>query len=175
METPVLIPGLVIDDSACEVDDLAYCGGVQVTVPGDTPWPDLVERSVTSGWVGLEGLAGFKGTLADAVRGNWAAYGYAVADHVASVRTWDLERDAQVTMPAVDCRFGTGTSRLQEELADGALRYRILDVAFLVRQGELCAPIIDPGLAELVGVPTGGRVAPAVVRYAVLHTVDASR
>lgn len=167
MERPQLIPDLLVDDSACEVDDLAYCGGVQVRVPGDAAWSELIERAVESGWVGLEALGGLDGTVADAVRVNWAAYGYSVADTVASVRTWDLDRETQTTMPAVDCRFVHGSSRLMEVLVDQTLRYEILDATFLFKQGDLTAPIRDKALAELVGVAVGARVAPGVVRDAV--------
>lgn len=161
------ISGIVVDDSACEVDDLAYCGGVQVTVPPIEGWDDFVERAVASDWVGVEALSGIPGTVGDAVRANAAAHGQAVADTIVSVRTWDRAADAQKTFPLVDCKFGPHSSRFQETLPDGSERFELLDVCFLFRQGDLTNPIRDGALAEALGIEVGGRVALGAVREAV--------
>lgn len=168
LQTSLPIAGFVIDDSACDVDDLAFCGGVQVTVAADESWDGLVERAVAEGWMGVEALSGIPGTVADVVRANSAAYGQAVADTVASVRTWDRVADAQRTFPAVECAFVDGGSRFQEPLDDGGLRYELLDVAFLFRQGDFSAPIVDGVLAGALSVAVGARVPLAEVRAAAL-------
>ena len=160
------VPGFIVDDSACEVDDLAFCGGVQVTVAAGEQWSAVVERAVAEGWTGVEALDGVPGTVADVVRANGAAHGQEVADTVAAVRTWDRAVDAQRTFPAVDCAFVDGGSRFQEQLADGALRYDLLDVAFLFRQGDYSAPIVDEVLAGALDVAVGARVPLADVRAA---------
>lgn len=165
LRTP--ITGIIVDDSACEVDDLAPCGGVQVTVPATEDWETLVARAVDSGWVGVESLSGIAGTVGDVVRANGAAYGQAVADTVTSVRTWDRAADAQKTFPLVDCHFGPATSCFHEVLDDGSMRFDILDVAFLFRQGDLTAPVLDQSLARLLDIAVGGRVPLAAVREAV--------
>ena len=156
LQTSLPIAGFVIDDSACDVDDLAFCGGVQVTV------------AAAEGWMGVEALSGIPGTVADVVRANSAAYGQAVADTVASVRTWDRAADAQRTFPAVECAFVDGGSRFQEQFDDGGLRYELLDVAFLFRQGDFSAPIVDGVLAGALSVAVGARVPLAEVRAAAL-------
>ena len=163
LRTP--IREIVVDDSACEVDDLAPCGGVQVTVPGTEGWAMFVRRAVDSDWTGIEALGAFDGPVADAVRSNHAAFGQQVGDTVMSVRTWDLEADAQRTFAAVDCQFGPGASVFQEQCADDSgeadslkWRYEILDVNFLFRQGDLTRPISDASLAALLNVELGQRV-----------------
>ncbi|MBB1517298.1 FAD-binding protein [Tessaracoccus sp. MC1679] len=168
LQTSLPISGFVIDDSACDVDDLAFCGGVQVTVAADESWDGLVERAVAEGWMGVEALSGIPGTVADVVRANSAAYGQAVADTVASVRTWDRAADAQRTFPAVECTFVDGGSRFQEPLDDGGHRYELLDVSFLFKQGDFSAPIVDGVLAGALSVAVGARVPLAEVRAAAL-------
>lgn len=166
LQTALPIAGFVVDASACDVDDLAFCGGVQVTVAAGEPWSAVVGRAVAEGWTGVEALAGVSGTVADAVRANAAAHGQGVADTVAAVRTWDRAADAQRTFAAVDCAFVDGGSRFQERLADGARRYELLDVAFLFRQGDYSAPIVDEVLAGALAVAVGARVPLADVRAA---------
>lgn len=161
------ITGIVVDDSACEVDNLAPCGGVQVTVPASEEWDRLVARAVDSDWVGIESLSGIAGTVGDVIRANGAAYGQAVADTVISVRTWDRAADRQKTFPLVDCHFGAGTSRFQEVMDDETVRFDILDIAFLFRQGDLTAPIRDQALSGALGIDVGVRVPLAAVREAV--------
>lgn len=163
-----LITGIVVDDSACDVDDLAPCGGVHVTVPASLQWDALVARAVASNWVGIEGLSGIPGTVGDVVSTNGAAHGQSVADTVFSVRTWDRANDAQKTFPLSGCDFGPGSSRMLETMPDGSERFEILDVAFLFREGDLTTPVQDEALAAALGIDVGGRVSLRAVREAVL-------
>ena len=159
--------GVSVDSTGCDVDDLVYCAAVQVRAGGDEPWAPLVDRAVAAGWVGLEALAAVPGSVADITRDNAAAFGYSIADTVTVVRSWDRLSDAQRTFPLSDCGFRPGGSRFQESLADGSPRFVILDVAFLLRQGDLSAPVSDPVLAGLLGVEVGRRVPLASIRDAV--------
>lgn len=159
--------GIIVDDSACAVDDLAFCGGVQVTVPADRSWGSLVELAVASDWVGVEALADREGTVADAVRANATAYGQCVGDTLSSVRTWDRKADTQKTFPAADCRLGDLTSPLAERLGADGFRYEILDVSFLFRQGDLTTPVRDGDLARLLAVESGARVPLGAVTEAI--------
>ena len=156
-----------VDSSGCDVDDLAFCGAVHVLAGADERWGPLVERAVASGWVGIESLTGVAGSVADVTRHNASRYGQAVADTVAAVRTWDRETDAQRTFPLIECGFGGGGSRFQERLSDGSLRFEILDVAFMFKQGDLSGPVQDPELAEALGIKIGGRAPLGEVRLAV--------
>jgi UDP-N-acetylmuramate dehydrogenase len=165
---PLRIPtlGVSVDSTGCDVDDLVFCAAVQVWVGADEPWRTLAERAVASGWVGVESLAGMDGSVAELTRDNVSAYGQAVADTVAAVRTWDRQTDAQRTFPLVECGFRPGGSRFQEVLADGSLRYEIRDVAFLFSQGDLTAPVRDPALAGVLAIEVGQRVPLTTVRDA---------
>jgi UDP-N-acetylmuramate dehydrogenase len=149
---------IVVDASACEMDDLAPCGGVDVTVGGDVNWGEFVERAVTSGWPGVERLGGKPGTVADVIRTNAEADAQAVADVVASVGTWDRAADRARTFAYVECEFGPSTSRFEERLPDGRYRYDVVDVSFLFKQGDLTTPIRDPELAERLGIEPGDRL-----------------
>ena len=162
------VPHILVDDSACDVDDLSPCGGVTATVPGEQGWDDLVALAVDSSWPGVEALSGLPGDVAEAVRHNLSAHGQAVADTVSSVRTWDRAKDAQRTFTWGDLRFGEGTSVLQERLADGRYRFEVLDVALLFKLGDLSS-VRDAELARRLGVRTGERVPLADVRDAVLR------
>jgi UDP-N-acetylmuramate dehydrogenase len=152
------LPAITVDDSACAPNDLAQCGGVEITSAADVRWNDLVDRAVASAWPGFELLHGAAATVADAVRDNVARYGQAVADVVASVRAVDRTDGARRSFAFAECGFVPGGSRLAERLPDGGFRYEILDVAFLLRQGDLTAPIRDDDLARALGVEPGTRV-----------------
>lgn len=156
---------IVVDASACEMDDLAPCGGVDVTVGADVDWGEFVDRAVTSGWPGVERLGGVPGTVADAVRTNAEVDGQVAADVVASVGTWDHVADRTRTFAYVECEFGPSTSRFEERRPDGQYRYDIIDVSFLFKQGDLTAPIRDQALAALLGIGPGERV--PLTEYAV--------
>lgn len=164
---PVPAQGIVVDASACEVDDLAPCGGVRVTAAGGEGWTALVERAVAEGWPGLEALPDGPVDVAEAVRGNVAAHGRSVGEQVASVRSWDHELGAQKTFAWADCGFTDGGSRFQELLPGeqgDQLRYEILDVTFLFKEGDLTAPVIDHDLIRLLGIVPGERARLAEVR-----------
>lgn len=160
MDLSSSVPALriVVDASACELDDLAPCGGVDVTVGGDVDWGELVRRAVTSGWPGIERLGGVGGTVADVVRANTEVDGQAVGDTVAAVRTWDRATDRRRTFAFVECAFGLGSSRFQERLPDGELRYDVAEVSFLFEQGDRTTPIHDVELAARLGIEPGERV-----------------
>lgn len=167
MTTRSYPPGIAVDESACDPQDLSPCGGVAVTVAGDVAWEVLVDLAVTHGWPGVEALAGIGGTVAEVVRGNSARHGQSVSRVVAAVRTWDRHADAQRTVPWSDCAFTPGGSLFQERLPDGRERYDVREVSLLFKQGELTAPVTDPTLTALLGVPTGARVPLDAVRDAV--------
>lgn len=163
---PLRLPtlGLNVDDAGCEVDDLAFCAAVQVRVGADEDWSGLVDRAVAAGWVGIEALGGVLGRVGDVTRDNASAYGQAVADTVAAVRTWDRRTDAQRTFPLTECGFRPGSSRFQEMLDDGSPRFEVLDVAFLLSQGDLTRPVWEPVLVAALGIEPGGRAPLARVR-----------
>ncbi len=156
-------PWIAVDTDGCAVDDLSFCGAVGVTVPAEVIWDRFVEASLEQGWVGLEWLSGLPGTVGEAVVGNHSAYGHSVGESVARVRTRDVATGHQRTYAAADCEFGPGTSRFR--LDPGA--HVLLDVNFLLRQGDLSMPL-GPDLARLAGVAPGTRLPATDVRALVL-------
>lgn len=163
---------ILVDASACDLDDLAPCGGVDVKVGSDVDWRELVQRAVTSSWPGVERLDDVPGTVGDVVRENTERHGQAVGDVVASVGTWDRAEDRARTFAFSECRFAPGSSRFQERLPDGEHRYDILDVAFLFQQGDKTAPIRDPELAAQLGIEPGERL--TLSEYAARRQTGAS-
>lgn len=154
--------GMTVNADGCGVDDLSFCGAVQVTVAAGMPWADLVAAALERDWVGLESLAGLTGTVGAVVARNETVHGRSVADAVASVRTWDRRAGAQRTFAAADCGFREGGSRFGDESS-----LTILDVSFLLPHGDLSAPITDAGLARRLGIDIGARVPLARVHEAV--------
>ena len=41
--------GVSVDSTGCDVDDLAFCGAVEVRAGADEPWAPLVERAIALG------------------------------------------------------------------------------------------------------------------------------
>lgn len=162
---------LTVNVDGCAVDDLSFCGLPMVSVPADTGWDAFVAHAVESGWVGIELLSGLPGTVADVVTHNGGAHGQRVSDTVASVRTWDTVGGRQRTFAAADCGFVADGSRFLPA-SDEVARFRIIDVAFLFRQGDLTAPIDDDRLVAELGVAVGERVPLAQARNAALGLAD---
>lgn len=164
------IHGVVVDESGCDADNLCTSGGITVTAAAAEDWGALVERATREGWTGITLLAAFDGTIADAVRHNVRAFGQQAGDAVWSVRTWDRSADTQRTFAMVDCQFRPGGSVFATP--EGCRRYDILEVTLLLRSGTITAPLRDPELARLLGVPEGTRVPLPVAREAVLAGVS---
>lgn len=162
--------GLVTNEDGCSADDLAFCGGVLATVAAGRQWAPFVDLAIQREWVGVECLAGLRGSVGGAAVHNLGAHGQCVADTVAAVRTWDRMAGAHRRFAVADCGFGPGTSRFRRErMPDGSRRYVVLDVAFLFPQGDLSAPIRSESLARRLGVDVGQRVLMTAVRETVLR------
>ena len=144
--------------------DADACGGAVVRVAAGESWDALVERAVSSGWIGIEALAGIPGLVGSTPIQNVGAYGQEVAGTIASVRCWDRQTSSVRTLFNRDCRFGYRTSRLKEEPG----RWVVLEVVFQFRLGDLGLPVGYAELAERLGVAVGDRVPSAEVREAVL-------
>ncbi len=140
------------------------CGGAMVTVAAGESWDALVERAVSSGWIGTEALSGIPGSVGATPVQNVGAYGQEVADTVASVRCWDRRDGVQRTFFAADCGFGYRTSRFKQHPE----RYLVLAVTFQLRLGDLSAPVRYAELARTLGVEVDARAPMTEVREAVL-------
>lgn len=151
----------VIEDAT---GDLSCRGAVTVTLQAGEPWDAFVAQAVRSGWIGIEALSGIPGLVGATPIQNVGAYGQEVATTIASVRTWDRERNAIRTFAAAECQFGYRTSRFKAEPG----RYVVLEVTFLLREGTLSSPIAYAELAKAVDAEIGDRRPLEAVREAVL-------
>jgi UDP-N-acetylmuramate dehydrogenase len=151
----------VIEDAT---GDLSCRGAVTVTLQAGEPWDAFVAQAVRSGWIGIEALSGIPGLVGATPIQNVGAYGQEVATTIASVRTWDRERNAIRTFAAAECQFGYRTSRFKAEPG----RYVVLEVTFLLREGTLSSPIAYAELAKAVHAEIGDRRPLEAVREAVL-------
>lgn len=161
--------GLTLTDDGCEADSLAYCGGMLVTVGAGMSWPEFVALAVESEWVGVERLAWYQGSVAGATIANVHAYGQSVSDTIAAVRTYDRVARELRRFAMVYCEFERAGSRFsRERMPDGSPRYVLLDIAFLLVQGDLTEQVTDPGLASLLNVELWQRATLRRTRDAVL-------
>jgi UDP-N-acetylmuramate dehydrogenase len=153
-----------VDADVQDPDDLACLSAVTVRLAAGEDWDGFVAHAVDRGWVGVEALSGIPGSAGATPIQNVGAYGQEVAQTIASVRTWDRAAKELRTFAAADCGFGYRTSRFKEEPG----RYVVLEVTYLLRQGDLGAPMAYAELARTLGVEVGDRAPLADVRRAVL-------
>jgi UDP-N-acetylmuramate dehydrogenase len=144
--------------------DVSACGGAAVRVAAGENWEAFVAEAVAREWSGVEALSGIPGSVGATPIQNVGAYGAEVAQTIASVRTWDRERDTQRTFALSDCGFGYRTSRFKREPG----RYLVLEVGFQFPLASLGAPVAYAELARALGVDVGRRAPAAEVREAVL-------
>ena len=160
----VATSGVAADADACDVETLAACGGVVLTVAAGEDWDGLVAMAVANGWAGIEALSGIPGRVGATPIQNVGAYGQEVSQTIARVRTWDRVDRTQRTFAAADCGFGYRSSRFKAEPG----RYVVLEVTFQLRQGDLGEPVAYAELARRLGVEPGTRAPLTAVREAVL-------
>ena len=129
----VATTGIHADTDTCDVDALAQCGGVVLTVAAGEDWDALVAHAVDHGWAGIEALSGIPGAVGSTPIQNVGAYGQDVSQTIARVRTWDRVERTQRTFAAADCGFGYRHSRFKADPG----RYLVLEVTFQLRQGDL--------------------------------------
>jgi UDP-N-acetylmuramate dehydrogenase len=160
----VATSGVHADTDTCDVEALAQCGGVVLTVAAGEDWDALVARAVAQGWAGIEALSGIPGAVGSTPIQNVGAYGQDVSQTIARVRTWDRVDRTQRTFAAADCGFGCRHGRFRAEPG----RHLVLEVTFQLRQGDLSEPVGYPELARRLDIAVGERAPLAAVREAVL-------
>ncbi|MFD5276515.1 UDP-N-acetylmuramate dehydrogenase [Pseudarthrobacter sp. NPDC058362] len=145
------------------------CGGVSVVVQAGHNWDALVEHAVRHAWSGIEALSGIPGSTGATPVQNVGAYGADVSQTIASVRTWDRERNAVQTFTSSELKFGYRDSILKQTTVNGSPRYVVLTVEFQLPLGRMSAPIRYAELARSLGVETGKRAYANDVRREVLR------
>ncbi|MHA7306666.1 UDP-N-acetylmuramate dehydrogenase [Arthrobacter sp. TMN-49] len=150
------------------VDSQDSCGGASVVVQAGHDWDDFVHQSVLHAWSGLEALSGIPGSTGATPVQNVGAYGCDVSQTIASVRTWDREKNAVHTFSRAELAFGYRESLLKATTVNGSPRYVVLSVEFQLLLGRMSAPIKYGELARTLGVEVGQRANSLDVRRAVL-------
>ena len=145
------------------------CGGVAVVVQAGHNWDALVEHAVRHAWSGIEALSGIPGATGGTPVQNVGAYGADVSQTIATVRTWDRQRNAVQTFTNSELKFGYRDSILKQTTVNGSPRYVVLTVEFQLPLGRMSAPIRYAELARALGVEVGQRAYSNDVRREVLR------
>ncbi len=106
---------------------------------GET-WHTFVRRTIDAGRLGLENLALIPGTVGAAPIQNIGAYGLEVAERIASLHCYDLERGEIVEFSAEECEFGYRTSIFKKP---ENRKYIITSVLF--KLPKVWTPLIEYG------------------------------
>ncbi|MGO4763364.1 UDP-N-acetylmuramate dehydrogenase [Cupriavidus sp. 2KB_3] len=133
-----------------------------VTAGAGENWHGLVGCTIADGLPGLENLALIPGTAGAAPIQNIGAYGVELRERFASLRAYDRQTGAFVTLDREQCAFGYRDSLFKR---DGRDRYLITTVT--LRLPKAWAPVLNYGeLArelESVAAPDAAQVRDAVV------------
>lgn len=144
------------------------CGGASVVVQAGHNWDDFVHQTVLHAWSGLEALSGIPGSAGATPVQNVGAYGSEVAETIASVRTWDREKNAVHTFTSSELKFGYRDSLLKATTVNGSPRYVVLTVEFQLLLGRMSAPVKYAELARRLDVEVGKRANSLELRRTVL-------
>lgn len=131
-------------------------------------WDDVVVRAVSAGLGGLECLSGIPGSVGATPVQNVGAYGVEVADAITRVRLLDRRNGAVRWVAPAELGFGYRTSVLKHAGTGVRLPAVVLEVEFALDAAGRSAPLRYGELTAALGVRTGERADPAVVREAVL-------
>lgn len=96
----------------------------RIEVGAGENWHALVQQLVARDRPGLENLALIPGSCGAAPVQNIGAYGLELAERFESLRAWDFQRQAEVTLGLAECRFGYRDSLFKREPG----RYAILSM-----------------------------------------------
>ncbi|WP_026820519.1 UDP-N-acetylmuramate dehydrogenase [Arthrobacter castelli] len=143
--------------------------GAMVEVQAGHNWDDFVRTAILHAWSGLESLSGIPGLTGATPVQNVGAYGAEVSQTLASIRTWDRERNAVRTFANADLQFAYRDSMLKRTTVDGSPRYVVLTVQFQLGLSRMSLPIQYAELARRLEVEPGERAKALQTRKAVLE------
>jgi UDP-N-acetylmuramate dehydrogenase len=136
---------------------------VDLTLAAGEPWDDVVARTVSEGWSGVECLSGVPGSAGATPIQNVGAYGQEIAETVTSVEAYDRQLGRTVTFTPEQCGFGYRTSVFKR-----VDRWVVQSVTLRLNRSGESTPIRYAELARALGVAVGDRAPLADVRAAVL-------
>jgi UDP-N-acetylmuramate dehydrogenase len=118
--------GLVIEMVQCGIEEQARGDRVLITAAAGEEWDELVGRTVSAGFSGLECLSGIPGRVGATPIQNVGAYGQEVSETLVSVRAVDRETLAIVTLDRDECELSYRDSFFKRHPE----RYVILSATF---------------------------------------------
>ncbi|HET8642937.1 MAG TPA: UDP-N-acetylmuramate dehydrogenase [Pseudonocardiaceae bacterium] len=139
-------------------------GPPMLTVEAGEDWDEVVARTVTEGYGGLECMSGIPGLVGATPVQNVGAYGVEIADLLYSVDLLDRGTGQVRTVPRDELGLRYRTSSLKNTDSAVVLRIRL----GLHADGR-SSPVRYPELARALGVPPHSRPPAAEVREAVLE------
>lgn len=154
-------PGLVIRIASRGIDIESAGDRSSLHAMAGEPWDELVARSVEANLAGLECLSGIPGLAGATPIQNVGAYGVEIAEHLATVRTYDRRTRRIVVLSASDCAFAYRDSMFKRDPA----RFVVLEVSFRLTPGG--SPTLR--YPELVRALEGGAASLPEVRRTVLE------
>ncbi len=121
-------PGLVLHMTNKGIDVVGRTGHtVSVRAAAGEPWHGLVQWTLAHGFGGLENLSLIPGSVGASPIQNIGAYGVEAGSLIESVRYYDFDTDAVITLDRAGCRFGYRDSVFKHHLRQRAV---IIDVTF---------------------------------------------
>jgi UDP-N-acetylmuramate dehydrogenase len=129
--------------------------GTTVTIGAGENWDAVVHRTVQAGLSGIECLSLIPGTTGATPVQNVGAYGAEIADTLVSIRAYDRQKDAFVSLQKADCGFGYRRSRFNQEDRD---RFCITQITLQLRntppQGPFYKTLEEALQAQGISKPT---------------------
>jgi UDP-N-acetylmuramate dehydrogenase len=146
-------PGDVVLIRSRGVSVLSSGSFVTVRVAAGEPWDGFVSTAVSSGWSGVECLAGIPGSAGATPIQNVGAYGQEVAETIVSVEVYDRSSDSVYRLGASECGFA-----YRDSVFKHSSRWVVLSVDFRLSLSGLSSPVRYAELARALGVSVGDRV-----------------
>ena len=109
------IEGLVVVNQIREYEVKEEGSSVEIRVGAGEVWDDIVERTVSAGWWGLENLSGIPGSVGGTPIQNVGAYGIEVSEAVTRVEAVCKHTLTKKTFYPDNCQFSYRNSWFKTE------------------------------------------------------------
>jgi len=155
----VLVNRIMRFETFNEDDDNLY-----LTVGAGENWDSVVERSIATGFSGLEELSLIPGTAGATPIQNVGAYGREIKDVLTTVEAFDITTRKLVTVPASECGFAYRTSRFK---TSDRWRFLISAITFHLLKKTPVPPFYDT-LQRYFDEKSIKEFSPQIIRDAVI-------